>query len=81
MVNLSAFTFIGTLIGISLASQCQQQHVPLTEVINISPGVRVQGINGTAYQSFVGIPYAEPPIDQLRFAVSTYKEPVFLSYR
>lgn len=77
MITSSAVSAIGILLllCISLIDAADNVVIPLTESVKISPGVDVQGINGSAYQSFVGIPFAEAPINKLRFAVSK----VFLS--
>lgn len=56
--------------------------VCLTDPVLLNKGVKIVGVNGSAYQSFLGIPYAEPPINELRFAVSTrnvkYDERLFI---
>lgn len=46
------------------------QELQLTRSVRLSNGVEIIGVNGSAYQSFVGIPFAEPPVDKLRFAAS-----------
>lgn len=60
---------IYVLVGLSLTLA---EEVALTEPVKLTHCAQVIGINGSAYQSFVGIPFAEPPINTLRFAVSFY---------
>lgn len=52
------------MVGLSLT---EAKEKPLVRLAN---QVEIEGLNGDSYQSFVGIPYAEPPINNLRFAVS-----------
>lgn len=52
------------LVGLSLTEGNEMPSVRLANQVEI------EGLNGDSYQSFVGIPFAEPPVNNLRFAVS-----------
>lgn len=44
---------------------------PFTDPIRLAGrNLDIIGLNDTDYQSFMGIPFAEPPVGPLRFAVS-----------
>lgn len=57
-------TVVLLVVGLSLTEANEK---PLVRLAN---QVEIEGLSGDSYQSFVGIPYAEPPINNLRFAVS-----------
>lgn len=40
----------------------------------IFTGIQMESYNGKAFNAFLGIPYAKPPIGDLRFKVSTWAE-------
>lgn len=40
-------------------------------------GQREQLANGFQYESFLGVPYAQPPVGELRFRVSAAVENLF----
>lgn len=45
--------------------------MPFTDPVQLQGrNLDIIGLNETDYQSFMGIPYAEPPLGRLRFAVS-----------
>lgn len=68
-MSVSQVIFI-IIIGLCLTTLAESGEVQLTERVNLGDGVDIIGINGSAYQSFLGISFAKPPLRELRFAVS-----------
>ncbi|CAG7719977.1 unnamed protein product [Allacma fusca] len=67
----SSISFLNIIIPITVFLVCYLTNYERSPVIEISTG-RVQGFidtarNGRKFQSFFGIPYAEPPVGKLRF--------------
>lgn len=66
---MSPLVFLSAVL-LLLQSVCVAEEVALTDPVLLNKGVKIVGVNGSTYQSFMGIPFAEPPINELRFAVS-----------
>lgn len=57
-----------TLLWISVV--CNVATAQRTDPVPIGNGTNIVGVKNSNYDAFNGIPFAEPPVGKLRFAVS-----------
>lgn len=62
-----------TLVIVPPAVHAGYSKNPVVNTINGRVrGVQMPGVDGVPYDAFYGIPFAKPPVELLRFAVSVY---------
>lgn len=57
------------LLLLFIAASAQDPTVVLTDPVELAPGTFITGENKGAYDQFLGVPFAEPPLGSLRFRV------------
>lgn len=72
--------FEGKIIGIILTSSLLVSavlgHVLLNTSLGLVKGTTMLSRNGTPFYAFLGLPFAEPPVGELRFAVIKITIPI-----
>ncbi|CAO2655097.1 Nn.00g101610.m01.CDS01 [Neocucurbitaria sp. VM-36] len=78
-LTIFAADFVGKQLALNLPLFSEYSRIPLTVQ---SPTGTWQGVQGTSshVQQYLGIPYAEPPLQDLRWAAPTPKQPINDTY-
>jgi len=72
------WTFIAVTLYLDLA-QCLSQELKITK--GVIKGQILKSRNGRSYYSYTGIPYAKPPLGELRFKVYNLFVLIILYYK
>lgn len=68
-IGKSAITVETIILFLSLGLVCDQVSAFLTNQVELSPGTFITGVQLKDYDAFYGVPFARPPVGNLRFRV------------